>query len=86
MKTKTKRPPNPLRVLSQSKPGALSQTVGRALAILRTFDRDQNELGVTEISERLAVQIMSTPPHQRASLGAARGHDGSASAPTTTAP
>jgi len=55
MKTKTKRPANPLRVLSQSKPGALSQTVGRALAILRTFDRDQNELGVTEISERLAL-------------------------------
>jgi hypothetical protein len=38
------------------------------------------------ITERLAVQIMSTPPHRRASLGAAHGHAGSASVPTTTAP
>lgn len=55
MKTKTKRSPNPLRALSQAKPGALSQTVGRALAILRTFDRNNNELGITEISEKLAL-------------------------------
>jgi IclR family KDG regulon transcriptional repressor len=37
------------------KQGTLSQTVSRALAILRSFDRDRRELGVTEISQRLAL-------------------------------
>jgi DNA-binding IclR family transcriptional regulator len=41
------------RALPQRKPGALSQTVARALAILRAFDRDKRELGISELSERL---------------------------------
>jgi DNA-binding IclR family transcriptional regulator len=40
---------------AQPKQGAFSQTVSRALAILRSFDRDRRELGVTEISQRLAL-------------------------------
>jgi len=35
--------------------GTLSQTVVRALSILRSFDRDRRELGVTEISHELAL-------------------------------
>jgi DNA-binding IclR family transcriptional regulator len=37
------------------KQGTLSQTVSRALSILRGFDRDRRELGVTEISQELAL-------------------------------
>ncbi len=35
--------------------GALSQTVSRAIAILRSFSRDEQELGVTELSARLGL-------------------------------
>jgi DNA-binding IclR family transcriptional regulator len=35
--------------------GALSQTVARAIAILRAFDRDRTELGVTELSAQLGL-------------------------------
>jgi DNA-binding IclR family transcriptional regulator len=38
------------------KQGTLSQTVSRALAILRAFDRDHRELGVTEISRQVGLQ------------------------------
>ena len=35
--------------------GALSQTVSRAIAVLRAFNRDRQELGVTELSARLGL-------------------------------
>jgi DNA-binding IclR family transcriptional regulator len=35
--------------------GALSQTVSRAVAILRAFNRDKTELGVTELSAQLGL-------------------------------
>lgn len=37
------------------KTGSTSQTVSRALSILRSFDRDRRELGVTEIGEMLGL-------------------------------
>lgn len=40
---------------SGAKIGGTSQTVSRALAILRVFDRDRRELGVTEIGEILGL-------------------------------
>ena len=46
-------PARRMRASAQRKPGALSQTVSRALAILRVFDRDKRELGISELSEKL---------------------------------
>jgi DNA-binding IclR family transcriptional regulator len=53
----TKTPPQRARPAdaARGKPGALSQTVARALSILRTFDRDQREFGITEISARVRL-------------------------------
>ncbi|MBV9347355.1 MAG: IclR family transcriptional regulator [Pseudolabrys sp.] len=41
-----------------AKPGAMSQTVSRAIAILKVFDRDRRELGITEIAK--AVELPKT--------------------------
>ena len=51
---RTKPPTSSARVAAKAearpKQGAFSQTVSRALAILRSFNRDRRELGVTETS------------------------------------
>lgn len=43
---------------AQAKPGAQSQTVSRAIAILKIFDRNRRELGITEIAK--AVDLPKT--------------------------
>jgi DNA-binding IclR family transcriptional regulator len=43
------------KIPASAKPGARSQTVARALAVLRTFGRERRELGITEIAEELSL-------------------------------